>query len=90
MGGLALVWKNGSEHEENVSFHQAFNEGNCEDAINHWNRGVRSCKTILSRNAYEGEKKKEIEDLLCTLNCNLAIGLLKLGVRTNGKRKTHI
>lgn len=43
---------------------------------------MRSCRMILSKEAYvEGSKeKKEIEDLLCVLNLNLSIGFIKLGV----------
>lgn len=56
---------------------QAFKNGNIEEALEHWCRGVRSCQYILSKDAYEGAKKKDIEDLLNVLNLNLAAGFLK-------------
>eukprot|EP01068_Selenidium_serpulae_P005983 Selendium_serpulae@DN4253_c0_g1_i1.p1 len=66
------------ETSEKQKGNEAFQEGNIEKAIEHWGRTVRSCRFILSKDAYEGEQKKIVENELTSVYLNLALGNLKL------------
>lgn len=57
---------------------EAFLKGDVKKAMEHWNRGVRTCQYVLAKDVYEGEQKKIIQKLLCVLYVNLGAAYLKL------------
>jgi len=64
---------------EKVRGNEAFQEGDYQKAVEHWLRGLRTCRYIISKSVYSGSDKIYIDDLAKTLSLNLALGNIKLG-----------
>lgn len=56
----------------------AFAKGDYEEAVQHWERGVHSCRVCLNKGSFPPEEVKKVEDMIIPLQSNLAQGYLKL------------